>query len=260
MPAYTGALARAAYYSQEVPPAGATPDHGLAVSGDDVFTPPLQQDPHAGTVWSADEDPAPMGDGPSLPVSHTGVRAVPLPMGTPEPRQAFADAMTAAHSDVQYISDARPVFHSAGQSVTFEKSPDEGSGASGITGPDWFMVGRNGYDVSNPVNSMNDVTGGRYRLGARTTIYGEYDQHGKYGFDPELRATQFRAPYLPQDTPPVPNPVGRTKSSSGTAQWLTPLFNVPQLFATPAPEAATDVAVEDAAPYADYGTGTGEFQ
>lgn len=259
MAAYTGALARASYYAMEVPPAGVTPDHGLQVSGDDVFTPRLEAEAHGGVVWSHEEDPAPMGDGPSLPVSHTGYRATPLPMGTYEPRITHTDAMIAAHEHVEYISDAKPLNKHATQGVHFEYDPDQGSRDSGVVGPDWFMVGRNGYDVSNPVNAMNEMTGGRYRLGRRQIILGEYEQPGFYAQDAELRATMFRAPNLPQDTPPVPNPVGRTKSSSGTATWTLPAFNIPQLYATPGKEAATEVAMVDTPPAADFGTGSGEF-
>jgi hypothetical protein len=261
MAAYTGALARAAYYSTDNAPPGATPDHGLNVAGQDVFVPPHPDaEVNAGVVWADEYEPAPMGDGPSLPTSHTGVRAVPVPMGTPEWRLAYTGGMIEAHSHVEYIADARAHYTPATKGMVYEHSPDEGPRDSGVTGPDWFMVGRNAYDTSNPVNAMNSETGGRYRLGRRQVILGEYDQPGKYGQDAELRATQFRAPYLPQDTPPVPNPTGRTRSSSGTTTWTLPSFNVPQLYSTPQKEAATDVALSTAPAYAEYGTGEGEFQ
>jgi hypothetical protein len=258
MAAYTGALARAAYYSDDLRPPGATPDHGLPVVGDDAFKPPHPEaEVNAGVVWADEYEPAPMGDGPSLPTSHTGIRAAPVPLGTREWRLAYTGALIDAHSHVEYISDAKARYVPATKGTTYEYSPDEGPRDTGVTGADWFMVGRNAYDVSNPPTSMYD--GGRYRLGRRKVILGDYDQPGKYGQDAELRATQFRAPYLPQDTPPVANPTGRTRNSSGTATWVLPSFNVPQLYATPQKEAPTDLALDSAPTYAEYGTGTGEF-
>lgn len=263
MASYTGALARASYYAGPLAPPGASPDHGRDVSGDDAFTPPHPDVDVPGTVWTGDPAMLPTGDGPSLPTTHTGTRAVPVPGGTPDARQWFTDRMTYAHSVVEYVSDATPQFTNAGTSVELVDYPDGGPWAAGITGPEWFMVGQLGYDVSNPPTEMNSVTGGRYRLGRRRTIMGEYDQRGEYGQDHELRAVQFRAPYLPQDTPPVADPVGRTKASSGTTTWTLPHFNIPQLFAAPDKEAITDATVltadDQGLTESQFGAGSGEF-
>jgi len=262
MAAYTGALARSAYYSQAPSRSGVTPAHDENVAGDDVFTPQLDAVDNPGEVWNEDESGLiSTFDGPSLPTTHTGIRALPPSMGLWNWRQQFVNNMMLAHDQVEYIADGHPIFKSATEAINYTTSPDNGSGATDISGPDWFMVGPNGYDVSNPENEMNSVTGGRYRLGRRQIIMGEYDQHSKIGLDTDLRAVQFRAPYLPQDTPNVVNPVGRTNSSSGTTQLFSPLFNVPQLFATPGSDAMTEVAMSGGGDSSDeFGTGSGDFQ
>lgn len=261
MAAYTGALARSAYYADPVSRSGVTPAHDENTVSDDVFTPVLDATVNPGTVAYDEQGLDTTSDGPSLPTTHTGVRAIPPSMGLDLWRQRFVNNMVDAHDQVEYISDAKPVFKSASEQIDYVDTPDNGSGASGISGPDWFMTGQNGYDVSNPENDMNSVTGGRYRLGRRQVIMGEYDQHSKIGFDTDLRAVTFRAPYLPQDTPPVVNPVGRTNTSSGTTRMISPLFNIPQLFATPGSDAMTEVAMSGGDDSGDdFGTGTGDFQ
>lgn len=257
----SGALKRAAYYGIPVSPAGASPRHAETIEApDDVFTPPLPEgsESHSGTVWADPLHEAPQAGATMQQVSHTGVQRTPVGGGVEDWRVRGTSAMIAAHERIEYDQYGQPVIKNAGQGESYEWSPDQGPLMAGVQAPEWMVTGQNGYDFSNPSTPMYD--GGRYRLGRRMSRLGEY-AFAKVGQDAELRAVAARQPYLPQDTPDVPNPVGRTHQSSGTSSWVRTAFNVPQLYATPGKDTLTDVAIlQQDNPDSPYQGSGGEYQ
>lgn len=256
----TGALTRSAYFGQPLSAPGVDPSHGENTAEDDVFTPVHDYEPHAGVVWDDKNDTPPLAGAPVTPFSHTGVQATPIPSGTADWRAKATAAMISAHERIEYGSDAKPVYKNATQEERWDWVPDGGPHEAGISAPEWFVVGQNAYDASNPSTTMYD--GGRYRLGRRIARFGEYNFWQKQGQDAELRAVGFRAPYLPQDTPAIENPTPRSKVTSGTTRWRRTAFNVPQLFSTPGKEAMTDISVmqQGSMDGAYQGYSSGDFQ
>lgn len=239
----TGALKRAAYYGTPVSPTGASPRHGQTIQApDDVFTPPLPagSEEHSGDVWADPPEQTAETGATMQQLSHTGIQATPVGGGVADWRVAGTAAMIAAHGRLEYEEYSQPVIKNATQAVSAEWVPDQGPLMAGIQAPEWMVTGPNGYDFSNPSTPMYD--GGRYRLGRRISRLGGYE-FAKVGQDAELRAVAVRQPYLPQDTPNVPNPVGRTVQSSGTSRWVRTAFNVPQLYTQPGKDDMTSVAL-----------------
>lgn len=258
---YSGTAIRAAHFAVRPGVPGLNPDHTKPDPEPDPFNPvPDTPANQAGTQWNPDETPqAVQTYQPNLaqvPVSHWYDGQPPVENGTGaaftpswQRNIAFQQRMLTDHDDTNYVPDGIRLYqhYSEGQTNlwTVGRMPQ----AAGQSIPDGPLAGlqngRNAYDATNgetEVYSGDDANVGRYRLGRKSTIWGEYQYPiGKFGQDAMLHAYTGLYPALPYDKPAMSDTAPYTPNSTGTAHWFPAQSNqVPSNFSLPSETALTD--------------------
>lgn len=257
---YTGTAVRAGHFSVRPSVPGLNADHFTPDAEPDPFNPqpipPAQQD---GTVWSGGQDFAQISNQPNLaqvPVSHWYDGEPPVASGTgheftpgAQRLQAFQERMMVDHSDTNYVPDGVRLYQHASEGYTFSSflgRMPQWAGETIADGPlAGLQNGKNSYDATNQANEVyagDDANVGRYRLGRKFFVAGEYAYPiGKFGQDALLRAYTGLYPQFPYDKPPMVNTAPGTPNSTGTAHWAPAAPNqTPSFFGLPSETAITD--------------------
>lgn len=226
IPQYTPVAAVSAAHTQQSPGRGMfepTPEATVPAAPGDVWN-PRDRTPHtAAQVRTASHSENSM--------------AAPIPSGVDQERgdNTVAARMVQAHAHTAYVEETYPRFQSptAGRDIAWTdgRAPIQPN-------VDAFLVGPNGYDLSNPASEV--YGGARYRLGTETTMFGRYEFWQKQGQEGWLRPVQGEYPILPVDKPNITDPAPYSTPSSGTARWKLPSFQDPRMFTTPSETGMSD--------------------
>jgi hypothetical protein len=229
-------------WSTPVDPVAASHDHYQPTNA--LFEPGQNVPAVESTVWTP-YDVAPQSGRMVPEPNHVGITARPVQSGIPRELADYThqDRVIAAHEVDSYDPYQSPPFRNSpqGRSISWVKGRLPAAPAM-----EAFLVGRNGYDVSNP---PSEVYGGeRYNLGHETVIFGTYEYWQKQGQDATLRPIEYEYPTFPVDKPPLGNTAPYTKSSRGTDTWTLPTYNTPMLFNAPSETALSDFTMANGAP------------
>lgn len=263
--AYTGALGRSAHFAFRPPVPGVNPEHERPDPDPDPFSPaPENVQSQPGDVFQP-EDYSVHTEMQQRPVDHWAFLQAPVPSNVHTELSGIAATarMIVNHAQVDYRPDQYPVYRHGdqGRSIEYERGREPWQAGESV--PDdmaYLVMGRNAYDATNAPNEVygGDATNvGRYRLGATISDFAHYLPFQKIGQDAELRAYTGLQPEFPVDKPRVEDSAPYTPNSSGTANFLTPAFQIPSMFGLPSETAMTDY---EAAGTADYWGGSGGFQ
>lgn len=270
---YSGQVSRAAHYDFRPPVPGIGPDHFTGDVEMDPFNPvPDHVAGQEGTVWSVTSDtesanPSGFRSLAEIPVDHWYAGQASVPSGIPygQAQQALQERMMVDHAEVNFVPDQYRLYQHASEGTVIQWFDGRASQYAGetIDGPLGGLAnGRNGYDQTNAPNEVytgDSANVGRYRLGKKINMFGEYRYPiGKFGQDASLRAYTGITPTFPAEkrqfqttaAPYTPN------SSGATAYWTPATPNqVPTVFGLPSETAMTDFATQTAYPGTDFDDG-----
>lgn len=257
---YSGAAMRAAHFAFRPPVPGVNPEHEHPDPDPDPFQPQQAATGQAGDVFQM-EDYSVHTEMQDRPVSHWGFLQAPVPSSVPREVAGIAATarMLANHACVDYRPDQYPVYKHGDQGRTIQWQGGRPPWQAGESVPDdvaYLVMGKNAYDQTQAPNEVYSADAGRYRLQTSIVDFGEYTFVQKQGQDAELRAYSGLHPDLPQDKPQMEGTAPYTPNSTGTANFLTPAFQVPSMFGTPSETALTDY---EASTGDSYWSGSGGF-
>lgn len=268
--AYSGAALRQGHFASRPPVAGLNHDHFTPDPEPDLFNPVPDTPPaQAGTVWQGDPQPARQTSYPTLaavPVTHRYDTPPPVPSAVPygQAQQAMQDRLVHVHSQTNYVPDGIRLYQHWSEGQVNEYVVGRPPRDAGATIPDGPLAGlgngKNSYDQTNgpkpEVYTGDPANVGRYRLGAKTNVFGLYENPlGKFGQDAMLHAYTGLVPALPTAKPPMTNTAPYTPNSTGTAHWAPATsWQQPRLFGLPSESAMTDYTVANGGDY------TSEFE
>lgn len=258
---YSGALARAAHFAFRPPVPGVNPEHEHPQAEPDVFNPVPEGVQAAPYDVYQPEDISVHTEMQQRPIEHWGHLQPPVPSSVQTEVAGIAATarMIANHSAVDYRPNLYPPFKSGDQGRAIQFAGGRQPWQSGESIPDdvaYLAMGKNAYDQTNQPNEVYSADAGRYRLGTTITDFGLYEYWTKQGQDAELRAYTGLAPTLPADKPQMQNTAPYTPNSTGTANFLTPAFQIPSMFAVPGESSLTDY---EASTTGDYWAPGGGF-
>jgi hypothetical protein len=177
------------------------------------------------------------------------------------------ERMMADHVPVYYVPDGIRLYQHATEGQANEWQLGRLPREAGIDVPDnakWLIVGKNGYDATNPPNEVysgDAANVGRYRVGVKTNIFGLYENPiGKFGQDAMLHSFTGLYASLPQEKAPMTDTAPYTPNSTGTAHWApASSYQTPSLFTLPSETAMTDFAVASSDFQSDFVDRNGGF-
>lgn len=256
---YSGALARAAHFAFRPPVPGVSPEHEHPEPEPDVFNPVPEGVQAAPYDVYQPEDVSVHTEMQQRPIDHWAFLQAPVPSSVQTEVAGIAATarMIANHSQVDYRPNAYPTYKSGDQGRSIQFAGGRQPWQSGESLPDdtaYLAMGKNAYDQTNQPNEVYSADQGRYRLGTTITDFGLYQYWTKQGQDAELRAYTGLQAALPADKPQMENTAPYTPNSTGTANFLTPAFQIPSMFAVPGESSLTDY---EASTTEGYWTGAG---
>lgn len=266
MGSYSGALVRAAHFSQRPPPPGLARDHFTGETDPDIFDPSVSTPGmQTGTVWTAPSDFAPHSNQPNLaqvPVSHWFNGVTPVPSSVPHgvAQQEMQDRMMVDHAAGNYVPDSIRLYLHATEGMLTEWNIGRMPQNAGVDPGEelqYLVNGNNSYDHTNLPNEVytgDAANVGRYRLGVQANVYGLYDYPlGKFGQDPLVHAYTGLHPQFPYDKPQMQDTAPFTPNSTGTAHWKpASSYQTPVNFGLPSETAMTDYATVATPGYSDF--------
>lgn len=258
---YSGAAMRAAHYAFRPPVPGVNPEHEKPDPDPDPFQPDVKPEGgQPGDVFQP-EDVSVHTEMQDRAVSHWAFLQAPIPSSVPSETAGIAATarMLANHGQIDYRPDQYPLYRHGDQGRSIEFVTGRQPWQAGETVPDdvaYLVMGTNAYDQTNQPNEVYSADAGRYRLQTSIVDFGEYVFSQKQGQDAELRAYTGLHAEMPADKPQPTNTAPYTPNSVGTANFLTPAFQIPSMFGTPSETALTDF---EASGTTDYWQGDGGF-
>jgi hypothetical protein len=237
----SGNLMRQAHYERRTSVGPVSNMHTQQQSGRGMFepTPEASVTPNPGDLW-APRDVTPHTPAEVRTAGHgESTMAAPVPSGVAETLgdRVAQSRMVEAHAHTGYTPEQypRPISNGRRDIVwTDGRRPIQPN-------VDAFLVGPNGYDLSNP---PSEVYGGdRYRVGADTHYFGHYEYWTKQGQDAFIRPVTTEYPMLPVDKPQIPDAAPYTSPSVGTQRWKLPSFQTPRMFTAPSETGMSDYAM-----------------
>ena len=263
MGVYSGALVRAAHYSQRPPPPGLAADHFTGATEPDIFDPKVETPgTQSGTVWPTPRDFAPLSNMPNLaqvPVSHWYDGVAPVPSSVPYgvAQQEMQNRMMKDHAVANYVPDSIRLYQHATEGLVIDWRPGrmpQNAGEDPGENLQYLVNGRNSYDHTNQPNEVytgDPANVGRYRLGLKQQMFGLYEYPlGKFGQDSIVHAYMGLNPQFPYEKPVMSDTAPYTPNSTGTAHWQPARpFQIPSNFALPSETAMTDYATVAAPDY-----------
>lgn len=257
---YTGAAMRQAHFAHRPPVPGINPEHEKPDPDPDPFQPEPQNVQPAPYDVFQPEDISVHTEMQQRPFDHWAHLQAPVPSSVPGEVAGIAATarMLANHSQVDYRPDQYPVYRHADQGRSIDFIGGRAPWQAGEAVPEemaYLVMGRNAYDQTQQPNEVYSADAGRYRLQTAIVDFGQYEFSQKQGQDAELRAYTGLHPELPVDKPQPTNTAPYTPSSVGTANFLTPAFQIPSMFGTPSETALTDYEASSTTGYWDGGGG-----
>lgn len=260
---YTGAATRAAHFAHRPPVPGINPEHEKPDPDPDPFQPSTQA-PAGGVTGDVfqPEDYSVHTEMQDRPVSHWAFLQPPVPSNVQVEVSGIAATarMVANHACIDYRPDQYPTYKHGDQGRSIEFVNGRMPWQAGETVSDemaYLVMGKNAYDQTQQPNEVYSADQGRYRMGVGITDFGQYTfGQQKVGQDAELRAYTGLEPAFPVDKPQPTDTHPYTPNSVGTANFLTPAFQIPSMFAPAGETAVTDY---EASTTTDYWTGGGSF-
>lgn len=261
---YSGALGRAAHYAFRPPVPGINPEHEKPDPEPDPFNPVPENVAAAPYDVFQPEDVSVHTEMQQRPIEHWAHLQPPVPSSVQREVAGIATTtrMLANHAQVDYRPEQYPVYKHAsqGRHLAFVRGRDPWQAGEQVSEEMAYLVmGKNAYDQTNAPNEVYAGDGanvGRYRVGYGVEDWGLYEYSQMQGQDAVLRAYTGLEPAFPVDKPQPQNTAPYTPNSTGTANFLTPAFQIPSMFAQPGETALTDY---EAAETTDYWTAGGGF-
>lgn len=258
--AYTGALKRSAHFAFRPPVPGVNPEHEKPDPDPDPFQPVREPvTGQQGDVFHPEDIPV-HTEMQQRPFDHWGHLQAPVPSNVQVEVAGIAATarMIANHACVDYRPEQYPVYKHGDQGRSIQFTGGRAPWQQGESVPDdmaYLVMGKNAYDQTQAPTEVYSADASRYRLGTTITDFGEYTFSQKQGQDAELRAYTGLSPDLPVDKPQPTNTAPYTPNSVGTANFLTPAFQVPSMFAVQGETALTDYEASTTTDYWSGGSG-----